>query len=553
MLGVLLKLKVTESLSVFKKGKKNFDYVGTLLGLALAAVTVYIIVTVFSQFVQKYVEIRINGSYQPWVRQAEITAFVFEFVFIAGVISSIGQINRSLYESDDREILSTLPVDASTVFYSKLLVVYLKQAVQSLIIILPLSITFGLITAQTAYFYIMSALACFALPAFAIFTASVLCLPVHYVKTFLRNRYILTFVLGTGLLGVFFWAYSKLLNGIQILMTTGEIKFFFAEDTMNKISALSKNLFPANLLSNIVMHNKAGLNIVIFIAAMLACAAAGFFIVRALYAMPAAKIGGGNLFTLSARLQLKRRPVAVTLLMKEFEQVLRTPAYAMQYLSIAVVMPLMVYACMKLGRDLMQTMVFMQKNLELSLFLVAMFGTLTNTFCATNISRDGKVFATMKTLPLHSSEILGAKIMFSFIISLIAVAACAIVLTTTGFISGVQALFVFAVGAVLGAAQIMFATRKDLNNPSFKNSQENAVTESAGTVSVILFLGLAVSAVVGGVPLAAAIKHGLTDAGGQYFTYLFAGVFSLTVAIGAAAYYFIGLDKAVKRLTENGR
>ena len=121
MLGVLLKKQLCEKLSYFRRDKKNIDYVGAILTLALLALMLFVIVEVFGAFVEKYTAIRMYGVADVRARQFEIMTLVYESVFLIGIISGVSMINRALFESDDRQILITLPVKASTVFLSKVI------------------------------------------------------------------------------------------------------------------------------------------------------------------------------------------------------------------------------------------------------------------------------------------------------------------------------------------------------------------------------------------------------------------------------------------------
>ncbi|MBQ8177979.1 MAG: hypothetical protein IJ033_02185, partial [Clostridia bacterium] len=105
-------------------------------------------------------------------------------------------------------------------------------------------------------------------------------------------------------------------------------------------------------------------------------------------------------------------------------------------------------------------------------------------------------------------------------------------------------------GAVLGLAQICFATRKDLNRPYFPTEEDNTVKESNGNVSTIIILGMLTSIIIGGVPLVFSVLDALKGDGIANFTYLFAGGLSILVLIASLLYTFIGMRAKFERLSE---
>ena len=156
-----------------------------------------------------------------------------------------------------------------------------------------------------------------------------------------------------------------------------------------------------------------------------------------------------------------------------------------------------------------------------------------------------------KTLPIKYSKLVGVKIGLNFIVTILSVGISTIVITKLGYIDLMEGLFVFFVGSVLGLAQICFATRKDLNKPFFPTEEDNTVKESNGNVSTIIVLGMLVSLIIGGVPLAFSVLGALKEEMSlEGFTYLFAGGLSIISLIGSLLYTFIGMRKKFERLSE---
>ena len=532
MLGVLLKKQMTEKLSYFKRDKKRIDIVGALLTLVMTAFIMYVVIEVFGAFVAKYTEIRLNGVRDVRARQYEIMTFVYEFVFAVDVIGGVVAINRAIFESDDRMIIQTLPIKASDVLYSKIIFIYAKQVLSAFVILVPFVAVFASVTKQGAG-YVM------------------LAMPYYYVKKFFSSKYVCLLVIVTLVLFALFYCYATVLDFLKTLMSTGEIKFFFSEKTMTTIISLTKNLVPANFIAAFTLKTDVWKNLGIIVAITVATGAIGILITSLLYnkAMKT-RATAGAIMIFAKKSAARKLPPFLSLLKKEFNLVLFTPDYAVQYFTVAAIMPLMVYFCMGIGKNFLSSLVFVQSDFELAILLTVLFGALTNTFCATNVSRDGKSFYVEKTLPLSINEIMGAKIALSFAVAVISVGIAAMVLLAKKYVSAGEGVFVFFVGAMMALSQILYATRKDLNSPQFSLEEDNVVRESNNNVSIIVVMGLVSAMLLGGIPLFVNVLSNVRGKDMRWFTYVFVSVCAAAEFVGSLLYYLIGIKARFDRVTE---
>lgn len=553
MLSILLKKQLAEKLSALKKGKGRVDYLGALITLILSAGMIAICVIVLSRFVSAYSEIRINEVRDIISRQFELLTIFYAIILLLGIISGIKQINHALFEGDDRAIFSTLPIKSSTVFYSKLITVYIKQLFIYLITLVPVNLTFAVVTEQGAYYVLMTIVICIFVPVLSLAIASIFCLPVYFVKRFFKSKYVTTLIFSTVIVGLLFWCYSTVLAFIESLMTTGDIRFFFKEQTMSAIISAAAGLYPANVGAKILLKINAGANIGIFLASILGFAALGYFIVSKLFykAELSRALSNGKFVAVQKKVNYKMKPTVVALMNKEFFQIIRTPSYAFQYFSVAAVMPLMVYFCMGIGTDLLSTLIMTESNFELALFLILIFGALTNTFCATNISREGNAFYTLKTLPVAIEKVVAAKILFCSIVAALCSLITCVLVAALHYVSPGEAAFIYLISSLLAEAQICFATRKDLNHPVFPSDDDCEVKESSSTISEIIIMGFLTAIVLGGVSLYLSIYRGsYLGENSSMQTMLFTGLTALAVLAAAVSYLMIGLKSKCYRLTE---
>ena len=551
MFGVLLKKYFIELFSIFKRDKKKADWLGVATTFVLVAGFIAGLVLMLSAFVKQYTGVRFHNVLDVETRQYELLTLIYSVLLVVGVFSGVKYLNFSIFESSDKNILITLPIKSSVLFLSKLAVVYIRQFAVTAIIILATNLTFGIVNHLGAYYIGMSVVMCFIFPLITISISSVFCLPAYFIKRSIQSRYVAYLILITAIMGVLFWGYSEILSFVQTLVTTGEIKFLFNEKTMLTIMDIVKYSYPCNMIANILLGRNIGESIGIFLAILVGVTAVGLVIVQQFYvkAIHVRSLEKTRFNALNKNFVHKKRTRFHALLEKEFLLVLRTPSYAFQYFSVAITMPLMVFFCMDIGSDLLSGLIMVESNFELALFLVLVFGGLTNTFCATNISREGPAFCALKSTPIPWKEFIGVKVLFCSIVTVLTMAVSVILVSALGYIAPWEAAVLFFIALILAEAQICFATRKDLDRPNFSEDDDCEVRESNTTVSTIVIATLLVSAVIGGVSLYTSIFF--SNKGQEVSGTIIGIAFGVALALLAACvtYLLVGIEKKFKQLT----
>ncbi|HKL94347.1 MAG TPA: hypothetical protein VJZ69_03595 [Clostridia bacterium] len=543
----LLKKQLLEEFSFIRR-KKQVDVLGILLSLFLAVFFIGFVAYIFSKFIPVYSSITYNHIFDPSARQFEILAVVYSAVLITGIFSAVRNINLSIFESDDVKILVYLPVKPTSLLLTKLIGVYMRSLFTTVLIVLPVNIIFGIVSDAPLYYGVMTVVVCLILPLLNIFIATILSLPAYYIKRILGGKYLLTMILIALLLGVIFWGYSGILSSVKSLFEQREIRLFFNNDTMTAIINATKFLYPANLVANILLKRDMLFSTFVLIGIIVLSSAIGFLIVKYLLsrAMQQHYQRSVTRFVYHKRQRNKRHTnVFFALVNKEFLSVLRVPSYAFQYFVMAIIMPLMVYFSLSLLISLVQNLMFIDCSFELCIFVITIFSVLTNTFCATNISRDGKMFFYSKTLPYSHRQMVFSKLFFCGVVSVISLLACSIMIGALDYVSAGKAVFTFFVTLCLSFAQIAFATRMDFNHPHFSIEDGGEIKESNSTISTIIVLGLIFAVIIGGLSLFLSLFIKLKYPGylGNLTTYLIVAFCAIVMLGSGIGYLLKGLGK----------
>jgi ABC-2 type transport system permease protein len=505
-------------------------------------VTVFLLV--FITFIRTYTKV----SYQAdgfLERQHEILTITYSLILFFNIISGVRSIENNISSAVDLEVLIGLPIGSQTLFLSKIVGIFLNQLFNSLLFILPINLVFGILTEQSLYYILVSLLICLIVPVLSLIIAAFLAIPYHYFLRFIKSRFVLLTSLFTILIVGAFMVYSWILKVIQGLLETGEIKFIFDMKRIRLIKTLVSYLYPGNLLSGILLRKNAWGALLIILAFIGIVGTGAYFLIKKFFL----RITQGKLESSRNVFKRKRKyrekGLILTLMNKEFVNVLRTPNYSFQYFAVTLTVPLMVYTTMSLTASLITKAIGLQLDFELAFFIIIMFNLLTNTFCATNISRDGRMFQVLKTLPIGHREIILSKVLFSALVSFASIFFTVLVMIVAGYITVFEGLIIFITTALLSLSVIFFATRKDLNRPRFPTGRNQEIKEETGTVSLIVFMGLLSSLVIGALILFARIlvTFRRSEAFGTHLATVSVVLLSLLIFGLSLFYLFFGLKK----------
>lgn len=557
---LLLKKQMLDALPTKHRNEKLASTLASsLLMTLLVGVIIAVFVVIFSKFINTYTAIKINRVLDIPARQFEIMSAVYFVLIVSFVFSGVTALCHSLFENSDLNILITMPFSGTEIFLSKLTAVFLKQLVISLMCVTTVNFTFFCSTGTlTAYNGIMTFVVAMLLPIIPLGIASIIVLPYFYLKKLVNSHYFFVFVVMTAVMVLFCVGYSYVFKIAEGIFTTGKITSLFNESTMTAIGKFTKYNYPANLFAYLMLGKDIGKNFGILAGTLVAAFAICLLTVRAIFVQVSHS-------TLSFHIPHARntKPLFIkksrmsSLLSKEFLLVMRTPSYAYMYFTTAIIMPIMAYYSAKISLSVLSNMLGnIDVSLEVCTFIVLLYSTLTNTFCSTNISRDGYMTMMQKTLPYSPTQILGSKMIFCSVISILSIAIACIVLAMTNLLNPIYALIAFISATLLALAQIVYATRLDLRHPHFSKTDDGEIKEANSTVSSIIFTGLIVSFLIGFALLFNSVKalimQETTVQTDTTLSIVIAIVIPFVLLAMALVYFFINLKRDYANLDAEG-
>lgn len=485
MIGILLKRELNERITNIKNTKK--DIAGTILNVFLTMFIIGVFVFAFSYFTETYANIQIGYITNNYERVYEILTILV--ALLLGILAVIGitRLNKSLIEVSNVTLLS-MPITPFQIFISKLIIVYIELSLTSLAVSLPAFILLSIKGFIAWYVVLISIIFSILLPIIALAVASIFTIPFYFAKQWLNKHVIVQLIVYIIFMIGAFAVYSIFLRFIKGLIDNGQISRFFNETNVYRIGNLCKYLVPANMFSAIIMGKNLLLNISLALLTVGAGAVICFYVSKFIFTLVRQNKIGTRKELVLKRKERAPRNTTFSLITKEYLNVLRTPSYAFNYFAIVLSLPFMVVITSGIMSSMMRELTFLNCDFEIVFCSVCMYSILLNTFCANNISRDGKFFNLIKTYPLSPKKVVFSKIWFCAITSFISILFSGVAVLITGLISPLKTLAVVGICCILNFGIICIATRKDLNTTKHKLGDENPAS-----VNFLIFFGLIIS------------------------------------------------------------
>ena len=418
IIRILLKKEFSEKISGVRSQKK--DVFGALLNIILTLLMVGVFVFAFSYLAKTYANIKIGYVTDTSERIYEILTILFAVMLILLIAVGTSKLNKSLIEVGGLTMLS-LPVTPFQIFISKLIVVYAELVTTCLVISIPLFIVFvaqGLLSWALIFVVIIYSI---LLPVLAIFVASILTIPFYYAKKWLNKHFAMQLAFYIFVIAAGFSLYSLFLRFVKGLIESGEIVAFFNEINVLRVGKLCKMLFPVNVFSSLIAGKNIWINLLLVILLVAGTLVGGYYLSKWVFTLVRHNRIGKRDEVIIIKKPREKRTVLASLIRKEFLNVLRTPSYAFSYFAIVLSLPLMVFITSNILTAMMKELTMLNCDFEIVLCSVLMYSILLNSFCANNISRDGKFFNLQKTYPISEKKIVFSKVLFCSVSSIFSI------------------------------------------------------------------------------------------------------------------------------------
>ena len=414
------------------------------------------------------------------------------------------------YFSSDIEDFLPLPLKAYEIITAKYLTAYLQTLIGSLIFFLPVFINYFILAKPGLLFIPLALIVLLLIPIIPLALALVITSLIMRFMPFFKNKNLYTY-LTTSLVFIPTFFIVFFMNK-QDFDTDPLMLILQSIQNMDDSIFRSLNLFfpTSNMMTLGLIDKKIHLILLAFIISM-GVTLMALWVINSLYFDSV--IGIDETSSKKRKLHLtefdryiKKHSFKVSFMIQDFKRILRTPSFAINYLSMFIIMPLMgVIPLFTQGSIPEIIKVFPEvsrlfheffysldalKQFELVLGVGIIFGLMMANFemsSSTAISREGLALKNYLSMPIKLSDIVHAKALFSMILSTV-FGSVYVILTALILKPKFLTLITFLVGTYIGITLVTYiAILMDVLFPSLNwSTEQEAIKGNLVQVLVIL-------------------------------------------------------------------
>ena len=421
-----LELKANSLLASIRSAFKGGDKAARRMLWAYFAVLIVLIIFLFTYiFLADAVmgAAVLMGNGMPGI----LLSLVFMVYCVVSILFGTFSVLSKLFMAKDNEFLATLPVSQGTVFSVKFTHAYLGQLLLSAFFILPPCVIYGLKAYDPAA-YPLGLLMVLAAPVIPMFVSTLLAMLVMRLAAKMKNRDTMVMIMSLVLVA----AVIVLQSSFYSFMPDELPENFFSDLLSSNVSALERICAafpPAGWMGSVITASGAErfYALLLLAAVIILLGIIIFLLGRKVYSKSALTLTEAPARKVRARKLSDASSPVKAIFKKEWKSILKTPIYAMNSLSGALVLPIMLLVIWLGGS--MDMNVFMDELgydptnfshialCSVILSAVLFFCGGLNTGGATMVTREGKSIWILKVVPVPAAKIVRAKLLASLSIS----------------------------------------------------------------------------------------------------------------------------------------
>lgn len=477
----------------FKRSKPRLTNINTknVLGYIVLVVLTGLILSIFG-----YILFILTQTFQRLRLPEVYLKTVFFILVMVLTIYEVFNIIKQLYQSKDNDIYMKLPVSKEKVFISKIIYLYLKQLLISIIFLFITAGIYGLVESDiTIYYYIRLLIIAFIIPLLSLIIASLLSIPTSLLLGIVKKNKLFLIISLTTVIGAFFAVYIKFINIVLsfIDLTTGTGSNVIDPGVIEGLKNTVNRLLISSTFYNLLMNNHFFINSFKVLAIIGLLLIGTYFLLKHFYFKALNKENIRIDIKIVKKTKQSRPTIAV--FKKEIKTLTRNPDYAFQAIVLNVLMPIFIFLTIRLTYKAGAASVGSEIVPGITLLTILIFVLLTNSFQGMIISREKQAHFITKIIPIPIGKQIFAKIAFGYILNLIMLTVTVILITSLAYISVVEGIIVLIFSVIFSTAYTLILVSRDYENPQL-TSNEGGFDEGMNMYKT-LFSGLFFSILAG--------------------------------------------------------
>jgi len=477
----------------FKRSKPRITNVNTknILGLLMLVILTAVILGIFGYILflltQTFSRLRLPDVYLKTV---------FFILLTVLTVYEIFNIIKQLYQSKDNHIYLKLPVKRETVFLSKIIYLYLRQLIISIVFLFITAGIYGLIETDITIFYYMRLLIiAFIIPLLSLIVASILSVPVSFILGYIKKNRILLITSLILVIGSFFIVYIQFINIVLsfIDLTSSSTSPVIDPLIIEQLRESTNGLKLSNIFYNLLFNQSFFINSLILLAILGVLLIGVYYLLKYFY-FKALDKENERIDVEIKKTNKKHKPV-VAVFNKEIKTLTRNPDYAFQAVVLNILMPIFIFLTIRLTYRAGEATVGKEIVPGIALLTILIFILLTNSFQGMIISREKEAHFITKIIPIKILHQIFAKISFGYVLNVIMTIITVTLITSVGYITLMEGAVVFVLSIIFLTTYTFRLVTEDYKNPQL-TSNEGGFEEGLNMYK-ILFTGLFLAIIVG--------------------------------------------------------
>lgn len=476
-----------------KRGKPRVNQMHTknIVGVVLLAILTATILGIFG-----YILFLLTHSFARLRLPDIYLKTVFFILIVVLTVFEIFNIIKELFQSKDNQIYLKLPITKEQLFMSKMIYLYIRQLIISLVFLAVTAGVYGLVeTDITIFYYVRLVVVAFVIPFLSLIISSFLSIPVSAILGFLKKHKTILLLSLIFVIGVFFVVYIQFINvvlsfiNLTSLSTSPVIDPLVIEGLRNA----TDGLLLSNVFYNLLMNEQFIMNLLIIIAVISVLMVGVYFLLKYYYFKTLNK--ENERIDIKIKKEIKMNQPAVAILKKEFKTMLRNPDYAFQAIVLNLLMPTFIYLTIRLTYRAGEVTVGQEIVPGITLLTMLIFILLTNSFQGMIVSREKEAYFIMRITPMKILKQLFSKLAIGYLLNLFMILVTIVLITSFGFITAIEAVVIGILSILFSTGYTLILVSSDYKNPQITTNV--AGFEEGLNMYKNLFVGLLLSIVVG--------------------------------------------------------
>lgn len=478
----LFKLQLDNKFNIFKqKDVKGFIRLLLKNIIIISAITLALYLILNKLIL--ILSIHINEQLLAIVLLAtQLIAFCFA---TANIIST-------LYLSKDNELLMVLPVTFNQLFVSKILILYVTDLIHSLMYMLPILTTLGILGNLGIGYYVMMCLLIPILPILPISFASLVSIPIIFILKFFKRHITLSILTLLIMVASVFVVYMNIVGKISGAFNLMEKQMETSILINAKIFSIGAGVWGYLQLAESLLSFKYIYYPLLFLIVSFVIMCVCFLLIKPFY-YKVSTINMENTSVVKNKYKkFKKRKPFGELLLNETRAVLRSPGYIFQFFLFPLFMPLIVFTYDKLLISIAVNQAGQNMIFGSHILVLCIIALMSNTISSIAISKEGGTFYIAKTTPINFYVQVTAKVVFNLIFTVSAILITTILSLIATSLQWWVVVLSGIIAIILSVGHICQSFDFDLQNPVldwYDNSEISTIGKNT-TKSIIYALVL---------------------------------------------------------------